>query len=169
MRGAFAPTRMGGVDYAGDWNKDWISVDIMSVFRLRLARMRQRILHDRSPRPSGSRSYSIARWALLVMLAVAVPVSASASTQTGVTITMVVPNNAGVLKFFVNSARSNAPSCATTEPTAWQIDVTTAAGQSMAAALYLAMASNLPVDIGGIGTCTLQATVETVGYLAVHR
>jgi hypothetical protein len=69
------------------------------------------------------------------MFAAAVPASANASTQTGVTITMVVPNNAGVLKVFVSVARTGAPGCAATEPTAWQIDVTTPAGQSMAAAL----------------------------------
>jgi hypothetical protein len=39
----------------------------------------------------------------------------------------------------------------------------------MAAALYLAMASNLTIGIGGVGACTLQSTVETVGFLAVHR
>lgn len=105
--------------------------------------------------------------ASLALLSFGLPSSASASSITGAHITHIVPNNAGVLQFNLDMVRTGLPTC-TTASASFSINVNTLAGQTMAATLLTAMASNLPVDIGGTGTCEF-TNLEAVGYLAIHR
>jgi hypothetical protein len=105
--------------------------------------------------------------ASLAFLSFGLSTSASASSVVGAHVTHIIPNNAGVLQFNLDTARTGLPAC-TTASTSFTINVNTLAGQTMAAALMTAMASNLPIDIGGTGTCEF-AGVEAVGYLAIHR
>jgi len=113
------------------------------------------------------RTLAAASAALLMASAAALPSPAAASTQAGVHVVLLVPNNAGVLKVFVDAARTGAPSCAT-ETTTWVVDVNSQAGQTIAAGLYLALASGKTVDIAGIDLCNISAGVESIGYIAVH-
>lgn len=100
-------------------------------------------------------------------LALLATAPAQASTQTGVHVTNFIPNNAGVLLFYVDVGRTDAPACSLS-PITWTINITTPAGQTMAASLLTAMVSGLTVDIGGTGVCEFSGS-ESVGYLAIHR
>lgn len=93
--------------------------------------------------------------------------NAQASTINNVHIILYTPNNAGTLQFTADTARTGAPSCSTNSLN-WSIDVTTAAGQTMASALLTAMATGMYVDIAGTGACQFSG-LEAVGYLTVHH
>lgn len=95
--------------------------------------------------------------------------SAQASSVTNVHVTSVVPNNAGVLQFFVDGTRSGAPACAAATTTAWTVNTNTMAGQTLASLLLTALSTGLPIDIGGVGTCDHMPTVEAAGYIAIHK
>jgi len=110
---------------------------------------------------------ALAAVASLSLTMISAPVQASSVNN--VHVTMVVPNNAGVLQFFVDATRSGAPVCATATTTAWTISTNTMAGQTLASVLLTALAAGLPIDIGGIGTCEQMSTVETVGYISLHK
>ena len=105
--------------------------------------------------------------AVLGLLSFSLATPASASSIIGAHITYVVPNNAGALQFSLDAVRTGLPAC-TTAGSSFSINVNTLAGQTMAATLLTAMASNMPIDIGGTGTCEF-ANLEAVGYLAIHR
>jgi hypothetical protein len=64
--------------------------------------------------------------------------AASASSINGVHITEIVPNNAGIVRIYIDQSRTGLPSCASGTATALSINVTTTAGQALVSALYLA-------------------------------
>lgn len=93
---------------------------------------------------------------------------ARASQSLGAHVINVVPNNAGTLLFYVDSARTGVPSCASSTSTSFAVNVNTMAGQAMAASLLTALAAKLFVDVGGTGACDVASNVETAGYAAVR-
>jgi hypothetical protein len=103
----------------------------------------------------------------LGLAAFAAAAPASASTVYNARITAVVPNNAGVLQFNLDTARTGLPAC-TNASVSFSVNVTTLAGQTLAATLLTAMASNLPIDVIGTGTCEF-ANLEAVGIISLHR
>jgi hypothetical protein len=103
----------------------------------------------------------------MALFAFAMPVKAS--NIIGAHVTHIIPNNVGVVAIYLDAPRTGLPSCAGTSTTAFEFNVTTPAGQAMLAALYVAFASNLPVDIQGTSTCAAGGFVETIGYMAVHK
>jgi hypothetical protein len=95
--------------------------------------------------------------------------AASASSINGVHITEIVPNNAGIVRIYIDQSRTGLPSCASGTPTALSINVTTTAGQALVSALYLAFSSNLLVDISGTGVCDIETGVESLGYAGIRH
>jgi hypothetical protein len=94
---------------------------------------------------------------------------ANASTAQAVHVTTIIPNNAGIVMVYIDTARSGLPTCAGTNTVQFSFSVTTPAGQAMLSGLYLALASNWAIDIAGTGVCDAAAGVESVGFVSVHR
>ncbi|MDV6331299.1 hypothetical protein [Asticcacaulis sp. 201] len=109
-------------------------------------------------------SLRLATWLLLIA---AFP--AGASSVTGVHVKNIIPNNAGVVQIYLEQPRSGMPSCATNTPIQLDFSVSTPAGQAILAGLYLAFASDLPIDISGTGQCDVESGIESIGYVSVHR
>jgi len=106
------------------------------------------------------------------ILALAFAVSAAAadaSSINGVHITEIVPNNAGIVRIYIDQSRTGLPSCASGMPTAFSVNANTSAGQALVSALYLAFASSLPVDMNGTGACDVETGVESLGYAGIRR
>ncbi len=101
----------------------------------------------------------------LVSFGLATP--ASASNVYNARITAIVPNNAGVLQFNLDTARTGLPAC-TNASVSFSVNVSTFAGQTLAATLLTAMASNLPIDVIGTGVCEF-GNLEAVGIISLHR
>ncbi|HWU81687.1 MAG TPA: hypothetical protein VN158_16675 [Caulobacter sp.] len=95
--------------------------------------------------------------------------SAQPSSVTNVHVINVVPDNAGVLVFFVDATRSGAPACAAADLTAWTVNTNTMAGQTQASLLLTALSTGLRIDIGGVGTCDHLPNVEAAGFIAIHK
>ncbi|PXA86401.1 hypothetical protein DMC25_14035 [Caulobacter sp. D4A] len=93
--------------------------------------------------------------------------TASASVVYNARISSLVPNNAGVLQINLDTVRTGLPACSNAS-ISFSVNVTTLAGQTLAATLLTAMASNLPVDVVGTGTCEF-ANLESVGIVSLHR
>lgn len=99
----------------------------------------------------------------------AVSTLAHASSINNARITHIIPNNAGIVVIYLDTARTGLPSCAGTNTVAFEIDATTPAGQAMLSGLYVAFASNLPIDFAGTGTCGAGGNTERIAYYAIHR
>lgn len=113
----------------------------------------------------------LAAAALLGLAAVASP--AQASSVDNAHVLVITPNSVGSLVFFLDVPRTTA-ACATGGgggggTTGWAIDITTPSGQTLAATLMTALAAGLQVNIVGLGTCNVYGTVETAGFVAVHK
>lgn len=106
---------------------------------------------------------------ILALAFAASAATANASSINGVHITEIVPNNAGIVRIYIDQSRTGLPSCASAMPTALSVNANTAAGQALVSALYLAFASNLPVDVNGTGACDVDAGVESLGYAGVRH
>ncbi len=107
------------------------------------------------------------------LLALACAVAAGSadanSSINNVHISEIVPNNVGIVRIYIDTPRTGLPSCAGSTTTALSINANTMAGQALVSALYLAFASNLPIDIAGDGACDVETGIESVGYAGVHR
>lgn len=106
---------------------------------------------------------------LALPLMMAGPAEAAPSNSLGVHVINVAPNNAGVLVFYVDAVRTGLPACATSGGQVWTINTNTVAGQVMASALFTALSTGLPVDIGGTGACDVSAGAESAGFIAVRK
>lgn len=103
----------------------------------------------------------------LLSFSAATPANAAGTTIINVHIASLVPNNAGVLQINLDTPRTGLPAC-TTATYSLSVNTTTLAGQTLAATLLTAMASNLPIDVIGTGTCEF-ANLEAVGIISLHR
>lgn len=96
--------------------------------------------------------------------------SAEASAATGVRITHIIPNRAGIVAVYLDTARVGLPACAGTTSVTFEFDATTPAGQAMLSGLLVAFSGNFPIDAVGTGTCDVGGgTVESLAYFAVRR
>ena len=101
----------------------------------------------------------------LALLAVSAPAVAGSSALGS--ITGVLPHSSGGLFFAQTGTRSAAPSCATVIQR-WVINVTTAEGQAMAAALLTAYMAHKRITVQGTGDCGVWADTETVNYFIIE-
>lgn len=70
----------------------------------------------------------------------------------------------GVVLVSTDGQRSSLPSCASTQPTRFALDATTAAGKVQLAGLLTAYAAGKPVGIIGTGVCSAYGDSETISY-----
>lgn len=92
---------------------------------------------------------------------------AAASSTSGAHVAVVAPNIDGSLVVYLDAAGSGRPACATQDR--WALNVSTLVGQSIAASIYMAMASNMKIDIVGTGACDVLSGSESISYVVVHR
>lgn len=92
---------------------------------------------------------------------------AFAGSASGGKVTQLVSANTS-FGFVTNGTRSAVPTCASGAPNQWVIDMSTPAGQGMAATVLTAFSLGKTVDIQGSGACsTIQPNVEAVQYVVV--
>ena len=101
----------------------------------------------------------------LALLAVSDPAVAGSSAVGP--ISGVLPHSSGGLFFVQTGTRSSAPSCATVTQR-WVINVATAQGQAMAAALLTAYMAHKRITVQGTGDCGVWADTETVSYFIIE-
>ncbi len=101
----------------------------------------------------------------LLMASFATPAHAGGSQN--VHVTHIIPHANGMVMFYVDVSRTDAPAC-NLNGVVWTVNSTTLAGQGLLASLITAMASGLALDIGGSNTCEYSG-IESVNFLAIHR
>jgi multisubunit Na+/H+ antiporter MnhB subunit len=107
------------------------------------------------------------RIAALSLLLTSFAIPAHAGSSPGVRVTNIIPHANGMVVFYVDAARTDAPAC-NLNGVVWTINSTSLAGQGLLASLITAMASGLTLDIGGTNTCEY-AGMESVNFIAIHR
>lgn len=68
-----------------------------------------------------------------------------------------------------NGTRANVPTCASTNPDRWAIDISTDAGKAMAAVIMSAFYAGKTLHIGGTGGCNVPSlpAFEQVSYVQI--
>jgi hypothetical protein len=108
-------------------------------------------------------------WKFIVVLTLAFgSTAATASDQGPGRVSYVHVLNNGVVLFIMTAPRGTPPSCATSEPTRWAFNSTTAAGQAKLSVLLTAYASAKDVWIYGTGTCADKGDTETMDWFATQ-
>ncbi|WP_138918636.1 hypothetical protein [Nitrospirillum viridazoti] len=90
---------------------------------------------------------------------------AAASATTAGTIYNIMPSAGGTLFFSQAGTRTTTPTC--TSENRWVINVTTPAGQTLAAALITAYSLGKQIEIHGSGDCRDYSTTESVDYFRI--
>lgn len=104
---------------------------------------------------------------LLILATGFLTTPAAASATYGAHVAVVAPNIDGSLAVYLDAAGSGRPACATLDR--WALNVSTLTGQSIAASIYMAMASNMKIDVVGTGACDVLSGSESISYVVIHR
>jgi len=107
------------------------------------------------------------RIAALSLLLASFAAPANAGSSFGVHVTNIIPHANGMVVFYVDASRTDAPAC-NLNGVVWTVNSTTLAGQGLLASLITAMASGLTLDVGGTGVCEYGG-MESVNFIAIHH
>lgn len=75
--------------------------------------------------------------------------------------------NNGVVIVYTSGVRTGVPTCATTQPSRFAIDASTAAGKAQLSGLLAAYVAEKTVRIFGTGSCAAYPDTETINYFVV--
>ena len=90
----------------------------------------------------------------------------ASSAGTGHITSLIALDNGGQI-FYHDGSRTGTPDCASSQPTRWVIDGSTASGKVKVAHLLTAYTLQKPISIQGKASCQVWFDTETVDYASI--